>query len=242
VSHGSIVLPATPEAVRAIVPLGLAAPEELTIMPLVMRVPPMPEIAQDLVGTVGLFVQLLYSGPESGAGRAIAPFRELGPVLQDSVAEMTYPDVYPPPSGTRWGIASEAMFIDRLDRETADIVIRRIGSASAGEAMVQLRVFGGAFARSPEDRPRSGTVAAALVWLLAVRGSRTGPSTPGPARSATSSPSRGTYLNFLESPDAAAMVAAYDPATLARLGSIKRAYDQDGLFGPAAHLGTATNE
>ncbi len=246
VSHGSIVLPATPEIVEAIVPLGLAAPEELTIMPLVMRIPPMPGVAQDLVGTVGVFVQLVYSGPESEAARSIAPFRELGRVLLDSVAEMSYPEVYPPASDTRWGIASEAMFIDRLDREIADIVIRRIGSASAAEAMVQLRVFGGAFARSADGSTAFGHRSRpALIWLLTpYQDLEHGAEHHAWTRSFRDelvSRSRGTYLNFLESPDPAEIAAAYDPETLARLASIKRTYDPDDLFHPAANIGPATS-
>ena len=177
-------------------------------MPLVMRIPPMPGVAQDLVGTVGVFVQLVYSGPESEAARSIAPFRELGPVLLNSVAEMSYPEVYPPASDTRWGIASEAMFIDRLDREIADIVIRRIGSASAAEAMVQLRVFGGAFARSADGSTAFGHRSRpALMWLLTpYQDLEHGAEHHAWTRSFRDelvSRSRGTYLNFLESPDPA---------------------------------------
>lgn len=83
VLHGSIVVPATREVVEALLPLGLAAPEELTIMPLVMRVPPLPEVAQDLHGTVAVFIELLYSGPEADAARVLAPFRGLGAVILD---------------------------------------------------------------------------------------------------------------------------------------------------------------
>jgi FAD/FMN-containing dehydrogenase len=242
VTHGSIVLPATPETVEALIPIGLAAPEELTIMPLVGRIPPMPEVAEDVVGAVGVFVQLLYAGPESDAARAIAPFRELGPVLSDSVAEMPYPEVYPPAGDSRWGIASEAMFIDRLDREIADIVIRRIGSAGAAEAMVQLRVFGGAFARSAAGSTAFGHRSRpALMWLLTPyldleHGAEYHAWTRS-FRDELASKSRGTYLNFLETPDAAAIAAAYDPETLARLASIKRTYDPDDLFGQAANDG-----
>jgi len=246
VSHGSIVLPATPEILEALVPLGLAAPEELTIMPLVMRIPPMPEVAQDLVGTVGVFVQLVYSGPAPDTARAIAPFRELGPVLLDSVAEMPYPDVYPPASATRWGLASEAMFIDRLDREIADIVMRRIASASAAEAMVQLRVFGGAFARSADGSTALGHRSRpALLWLLTPyqdleQGAERHAWTRS-FRDELASKSRGTYLNYLETPDAAAIAAAYAPETLARLASIKRTYDPGNLFRPATNVEPATS-
>jgi FAD/FMN-containing dehydrogenase len=246
VSHGNIVLPATPEILAALVPAGLAAPEELTIMPLVMRIPPMPEVAQDLVGTVGVFVQLVYSGPESDAARAIAPFRELGPVLLDSVAEMPYPDVYPPASATRWGLASDALFIDGLDREITDIVVRRIESARAGEAMVQLRVLGGAFARSADGSTALGHRSRpALLWLLApYQDLEHGPEYHAWTRSfrdELASKSRGTYLNFLETPDAAAIAAAYAPEALERLASVKRTYDPDNLFRPAGNVEPATS-
>lgn len=246
VSHGSIVLPATQEILEALVPIGLAAPEELTIMPLVMRIPAMPEVAQDLVGTVAVFVELLYSGPEADAARALAPFRDLGRVILDTVALKPYPDVYPPGGTDRWGMVSEALFIDRLDREIADIVLRRIEAASAAEAAVQLRVFGGAFARSADGSTALGHRSRpALLWLLTPyedleHGAEYHAWTRS-FRDELASKSRGTYLNFLETPDAAAIAAAYAPETLMRLASIKRTYDPGNLFRPATNVEPATS-
>lgn len=246
VFHGNIVLPATPEIVEAMVPLGLAAPKELTIMPLVMRIPPMPGVAQDRVGTVGVFVQLVWSGPELEAARAIAPFRALGPVLLDSVAEMSYPEVYPPASATRWGLASDAMFIDALDREIADIVMRRIESAPAAEALVQLRVLGGGFARAADGSTAFGhRVRPAILWLLTPyedleHGAEYHAWTRA-FRAELASKSRGTYVNFLEAPDATAIAAAYSPEALARLASIKRTYDPGNLFRPAVNVDPGTS-
>jgi hypothetical protein len=214
-------------------------------MPLVMRIPPMPEVAEDLVGTVGVFVQLLYCGPEADAARALAPFRDLGRVILDTVAEMPYPDVYPPGGTDRWGIASEAMFIDGLDREIADIVVRRIAEASAAMAMVQLRVLGGAFARSADGSTALGhRNRPALLWLLTpyqdLEHGAEYRAWTRTFRDELASKSRGTYLNFLEAPDAAAIAAAHSPETLVRLASIKRTYDPGNLFRPAANVLRAT--
>jgi FAD/FMN-containing dehydrogenase len=247
VSHGSIVLPATREILEALVPLGLAAPEELTIMPLVGRISPRPEVAEDLVGTVAVYVELVYSGPEADAVRALAPFRSLGPVILDTVAVKPYPDVYPPGGTDPWGMASEALFIDDLDDEIAEVLVRLIGAASAAEALVQLRVFGGAFARSPDGATALGQRSRrALLWLLTpyedLENGADYHAWTRSLRDELASKSRGTYLNFLETPDAAAIAAAYAPETLARLASIKRTYDPSNLFHPAANIEPATSE
>lgn len=152
-----------------------------------------------------------------------------------------YPDVYPPSSTDRWGIASETMFIDRLDREIADIVLRRIGTADATHAMVQMRVLGGAFARSATGSTALGHRGRpALMWLLtAYQDLEQGAGYHTWTRSFRDElalKSRGTYLNFLETPDAAALAAAYEPETFARLAAIKRTYDPGDLFHPAASI------
>jgi len=241
VSHGSIVLPASRETLEALIPLGLAAPDELTIMPLVMRIPPMPDVDQGLVGTVAVFVELLYSGPEAGAAQALAPFRRLGPVLLDTVAVKPYPDVYPPGGTDPWGFASESLFIDDLDDGTADVLVRRIEAAAADEALVQLRVFGGAFSRAVDGATAFGHRSRrALLWLMTPYADLEN----GVAyhewtrsfRDELASKSLGTYVNFLETPHPGAIAGAYAPETLARLASIKQAYDPGNLFRPAANI------
>ena len=132
-----------------------------------MRVPPLPEVAQDLHGAVAVLIELLYSGQEADAARVLAPFRDLGAVILDTVAAKPYPDVYPPGGTDPWGMVSEALFIDGLDNEIADIVLRRIDEASAAEALAQLRVLGGAFGRSAEDSTALGHRSQpALLWLV----------------------------------------------------------------------------
>ncbi len=241
VFHGSIVLPATREVIQALVPLGLAASEELTIMPLLMRVPPMPEVPESLHGTLAVFIELLFCGAEGEADQVLAPFRALAPVILDTVARKPYPDVYPAGGDDPWGMVSESLFIDDLDDEIADILLRRIAGASAAEALVQLRVFGGAFARSPDGSTAFGhRKRPALLWLLTpyeeLENGADYHAWGRSFREELASKSRGTYVNFLESPDAESVAAAFAPETLARLRLLKRTYDPDNLFRPAANI------
>ena len=195
VSQGSIVLPATREIVEALVPLGLAAPEELTIIPLVVpgchRCPGLPRISWGRWSCSSSSSIPARRRVRPGLSRRSATW--VG-VLLDTVAVKPYPDVYPPSGTDPWGIASEAMFIDRLDREIADIVLRRIESANAAEAMVQLRVFGGAFARARLTvRRHSGTAADPPSCGCSRRtgiSSMEPSTTPGHDRSGISSPRR----------------------------------------------------
>ena len=76
-----------------------------------------------------MFVEArLFRRQEADAVRALAVPR-LGPVILDTVAAKPYPDVYPPGGTDPWGMVSEALFIDDLDDEIAEVLVRRIEAA-----------------------------------------------------------------------------------------------------------------
>ena len=134
-----------------------------------------------------------------------------------------------------WGISSRALFLDALDDTTIDVIERRLTEADAPEALVQLRVLGGAMARVPgdetafgwRDRPvllwlitpyeEIGRAAAIEAWTAAFRADL-------PADGAA------TYVNFMGAEDADAVRGAYPASAYARLRELKRRYDPDNVF------------
>jgi hypothetical protein len=65
---------------------------------------------------------------------------------------MRYPDVFPPEQEDFHPVAAaRTMFVDTVDRRTAETIIERLQAATAPMAVAQLRVLGGAMARVPAE-------------------------------------------------------------------------------------------
>jgi hypothetical protein len=159
VLHGDIVLPATRDILRRLVPALLAAPDDLTAMPYIASAPEEFSIPDQLRGALLLHLEVLWAGSPEEGERALAPLRALGPAVSDSVKLTPYPDVYPEhapdPDAPPMGWAQRTVFIDAFDDAVIDIVERRLAESTTPWALVQLRVLGGASAGLPETPPRT---------------------------------------------------------------------------------------
>jgi hypothetical protein len=232
-----IVLPATRKVLRALVPLALAAPDELTLMPSVMAIPPMEEIPADQHGRLAVFVGLLWAGSTDSGERAIAPFRALAVPLLDTVAEMPYPAVYPAPSGMREAWTCRAIYLDGLDDQTIEVIERRMAGAPSSSALAQFRILGGAAARVAADATAyAWRDRVLLLWIIADFGNADPGELPRHEAWLASflADLRGkgsaTYLNFMGDEGPGAVRSAYPSHTWVRLREIKRRYDPTNLF------------
>ncbi len=238
---GDIILPATREVLRALVPTLLAAPEELTAMPSIMTAPPDPRIPAEMQGRPVVYCSLVWSGAPEAAAPALAALRGLATPIADTVVSKPYPDLFSEGGDAEsqaWGVASRTVFVDALDDALIDVILGRLASPSATEALVQLRVLGGAVARMPNaataygwrDRP-------VAVWLItpfadldrAPDHEAWTEAFAGELRARIEAPA-GAYVNFMGAEDGDAVRAAYPPATLERLRDVKRRYDPDNRF------------
>ncbi len=233
---GALILPATREVLREIVPLAAAAPEELSTITMVMRVPPLPFVAPDAHGRLAVIVMAVHAGDPDEGQRALAPFRALARPIADVVAPMPYPGIYqlteaaaqPAPSIDR------SLFLDALDDAAVDAILGRLETASSPMAMGQLRVLGGAMARVPAD-----------ATAFAFRDARAMFTIITPFEDAADVDrhlgwteaffadlrhlSTGVYSNFLADGEER-IHEAYPPATLERLVGVKRSVDPTNLF------------
>ena len=238
VLYGDIVLPATRDILRRLVPTLLAAPDDLTAMPYVAAAPPDPSIPDELQGALLLHLEVLWAGSPEEGERALAPLRALGPAVSDSVKLTPYPDVYPEhapdPEAPPMGWALRTAFIDAFDDAVIDIVERRLAESTTPWALVQLRVLGGAVGRVAGDATAYGwrdrTI---LAWLItpytdlpnaAWHEAWTADFQADLARHGS-----GAYVNFMGDEPAAA-ATAYPAPTWDRLRAIKRRYDPDNVF------------
>jgi FAD/FMN-containing dehydrogenase len=233
---GMMLLPATAETVEGFIAAAAAAPEQLSVIGNVMPAPPMPFLPEALHGAMSIMALVCWSGPVEEGERAIAPFRALGEPLADMVQPMPYPGMYPPDDEEyRPTAAARTMFMDRVDRGVAELIMDRLESSDAAMRVVQLRPMGGAITKVPVDATAFAHRNSKIMTNVACfwEGPDDRPIREqwvGDLCDELRQDDAGAYVNFLgdEGPDA--VRAAYPGATWDRLRRVKAEYDPDNLF------------
>ncbi len=233
---GMMILPATSQVIAAFIALAEAAPDELSTIANVMPAPPMPFVPEEHHGKLVILAMLCHAGGGEAGERAIAPFRALATPIVDMVKPGRYPEMYPPDDDSYHPIATtRTMFIDKVDRGVADMIVEHLGASTAPMRVAQIRVLGGAMARVPAEATafahrrsrmmvnvaaiceRPDEVAVHLPWVTGLA-------------AALRQGDTGAYVNFLADEGTARIHAAYPGATWDRLTAIKRRYDPTNLF------------
>ena len=235
---GDILLPASRDVLRSLVPVLLAAPDELTAMPSVMLAPPDPAIPNQHRGQPVVYVSVAWAGPAGAGERALAPLRALGSPISDTVTWKPYPDLFSPVDRDlepTWGISSRALFLESLDDARIEVIERRLMEADAPDAVVQLRVLGGEMARVPGDDAAFGWRDQPVLLWLSVWDTEIGRAAANEAWNAAfhaelSASGAANYVNFMGAEDADAVRTAYPAPSYARLRELKRRYDPDNVF------------
>ena len=231
-----LILPATPESVAGFVAAAAAAPEELSTIANVMPAPPMPFVPEEHHGKLVVMALVAYAGDPEAAERTLEPFRALATPIVDMVRPMAYPEIYPPDDTAYHPTAAvRTMFLDRVDRATAQEILDHLGSGPAPMRVAQLRVLGGAMARVPSEATafahRSSRIMANLATLYERPDQKDACEAWVSAfQAAIQQGDQGAYVNFLGIEGEAGVRAAYPGSTWARLTDVKRRYDPTNLF------------
>jgi FAD/FMN-containing dehydrogenase len=234
---GMLFLPATPDVITSFVAEAEAAPDELSTIANIMPAPPMPFLPEEYHGKLVVMGMMVYAGDDVEAGQqAVAPFRSLSEPVADMVRPMSYPEMFPPEEGEYHPTAvGRTMFIDRVDHDTAGMIVERLKASDAAMRAVQLRVLGGAMARVPVEatafahrQSRIMANVAAFYDGPADRAKREAWVTGFTA--ALDQGNSGAYVNFMDDEGEARVRAAYPGATWDRLREVKAHYDPTNLF------------
>jgi FAD/FMN-containing dehydrogenase len=238
---GALVLPATGEALRGAVDLASAAPDELTTIMLVTRLPPLAMVPPEAQGRLGVLITLVWCGDLAAGERVLDGFRGLASPITDLVGRRPYPSMYEllpdaPPSVTNITYSFAA---DELDEAAIGSILRALDEPGlpSGEALaaVELRVLGGAIGRVPVEatafahRRRKllcSLVAAGFAVDDSDRHRRWVRSLAGALRHLA----KGAYLNFLDAADEGRLHETYPDGTYQRLVEVKRRYDPGNRF------------
>jgi len=233
---GILMLPATPEVITAFLAEAEAAPDELTTIANVMRMPPMPFVPEEHHGALAIFALMAYAGDTEAGERAVAPFRALAEPLADMLRPMSYPEIYMPDEEDYHPIAvGKTRFTDRIDEAAPATILDRVESSTAMMAVAQIRALGGAMARVPVDATAFAHRGSRFMVTIAnvyerVEDTPTHQAWVDELAGALDLDGRGAYVNFLGEEGEAGVREAYPDPTWDRLRSVKREYDPDNLF------------
>jgi FAD/FMN-containing dehydrogenase len=233
---GMIILPATAETISGFISANEEAPEELSGIANVMPAPPMPFLPPEMHGKLIVFGMLVYAGAGEAGEKAIAPFKKLATPLADMTGPKKYPEIFAGPEGPHPTAGSAlTMFVDKIDKVDAQLILDRLNSNDAPIRVTQLRVLGGAMARVPvmatafAHRTSKIMANVATLYENPADGAKHEAWTKDTAKALQQS-DKGAYVNFLANEGEARIRAAYPGFTWQRLSEIKKKYDPDNLF------------
>ncbi|HSD25007.1 MAG TPA: FAD-binding oxidoreductase [Solirubrobacterales bacterium] len=232
---GMLILPATAETITGFLEAADAAPEELSTIANVMIAPPMPFVPEAAHGKPVIMGLMAYVGPPDQAGAVFEPFRALAQPLADMVRPMRYPELYEGPEPEPQYAAGTNFFADSLDPGAAETILDQLAQSTAPMKSVQLRVLGGAMARTPNDamafahRDRGMLVNIAAMYVDPAEKETHDAWVDGLA-GALGKNGAGGYVGFLGEADEETLRAAYPGGNWERLRGLKRRYDPDNLF------------
>jgi FAD/FMN-containing dehydrogenase len=233
---GLLMLPATPDVIVRLMEAADAAPEALTAIVNVMPAPPMPFVPAEHHGSLVAMILLCYAGDPDDGARAVAPFKAAATPIVDMIRPMTYPEIFPPEDGSYHPTAvGRTMFVDRIDRASAETIMDFLSRSDATMRVAQLRALGGAMARVPSDATAfAHRQQRVLVNVAAFYNG----SDDRPRRDAWTAEfaatldqgQKGMYVAFVNDDREPQVRAAYPDSTWTRLAAIKARYDPSNVF------------
>lgn len=203
-------------------------PDGLTSSFAAVPYPDLPALPPQLRGTYVISVRVAHTGADSE--RIVAPLREIGPVLADSLRELPYAESHTIHSDPDFPHAyyGDSAVLRELDVERAGALLRATGPEADLMCVVQVNHLGGALARpAPNAVPyRDGRF---LVRLLTVGERERARAVLDPAFALLARDTLGRSLNFaFGAGDRSA--GLYDPETRKRLARVKETCDPADLF------------
>jgi len=217
-----------------------AAPRELTSVAVLRVAPPAPWLPKDMHGQPMAAIFVCHTGPVDGDDAWLAPLRQLGRPVADTVMRRPYTQMQSlldatQPKGRRYHWKSH--YLPGINTQTIDLAVAHAARIRSPHSAILLFQIDGALGDLPAGHSPAGNRDAAYV--LNIAGSWEQPADDSVniqwARDCFEAmrpcSTGGTYVNFLtedEGQDRTA--AAYGPANLARLAALKRQYDPDNFF------------
>ena len=227
-------------AFRAWLDYTQTAHDDVSTSAVILRLPDLPFIPEPIRGHTLLSVRFAYAGDLEKGAELAAPLRAAAPVYLDELGEMALTDVDrihgdPPQPSVAWG---RGTFLNGVDQDFADALLAGVGPEQHVPLIaVEIRHFGSAIGVDVEGGSAVGGREAKYGLHLV--------GAPDPQLFETVLPGLSTGLFATLEPwiatdtnvnfafpflNRAAYEAAWPRETFARLGTVRREYDPEGLF------------
>ncbi|MFI9251690.1 FAD-binding oxidoreductase [Streptomyces sp. NPDC053069] len=223
---GGVVDPAA--VLRAYEAWTRTVPDGLTSSFAAVPYPDLPALPPHLRGTYVVSIRVAWTGTDGE--RIVAPLREIGPLLSDSLRAMPYAEshtIHSDPDFPHAYYGDSAVLRD-LDVERAGDLLRATGPGAGPMCVVQINHLGGALARpAPNAVPyREGRF---LVRLLTAGEREQARAVLDPAFALLAEDTLGRSLNFAFGAGDR-NTGLYGPETRKRLARVKQTHDPANLF------------
>lgn len=213
-------------------------PETVNTSIAIQQLPPLPGVPEPLAGRMTVALRYTAVGDVADAERALAPMRAAAAPLLDTVGVLPYAaigavhadPVDPMPVNENHALLSA------LPTEAVEALLAVAGPGSASaQAIVELRLLGGALAREPQHRSafchRNAAFSLATIGVLMPE---TAPTVVGHANAVTDAvapwSNGGQMPNFAPSYDPARPARVYAEDTLHWLAALADRYDPAGVL------------
>jgi FAD binding domain len=225
---GALFLPATHEVIRGVLDLADAAPDALTTISLITRLPPLAIVPPEAHGQLAVLITLVWCGELEAGARFVDRFRALALPIADLLHPRPYPSMYEliPEAPRSITNITYSFAADELDDQAIGSILQQLEESNLPSTQaltaVELRVLGGAISRVPIDatafahRQRKllcSVVAAGFAEADTDRHRRWVQSLSGAIRHLA----KGAYLNFLDAADEHRLHETYPDNTYRRL-------------------------
>lgn len=216
------------------------APRELTSVAVLRIAPPAPWLPKEIHGKPIAAVFVCHSGKPEDAEALLAPLRQFGHPVADTVMRRPYTQMQSlldatQPKGRRYYWKSH--YLAGVAPALMDLAVEHAGRIASPHSAILLFQIQGALGDLPAGHSPVGNRDAAYV--LNIAGSWEQP--PDDAvnmqwardcfEATRACSTGGVYVNFLTEEEGSARIeAAYGKVNLARLAALKRKYDPDNFF------------
>jgi FAD/FMN-containing dehydrogenase len=211
-------------------------PDSLTSSFAAVPYPDIPAMPPQLRGRYVISVRVAYTGTAAEGQRLVAPLRQIGPVLADSLREMPYAESHTIHSDPDFPHAyyGDSAVLRELAPDAAAGLLARTGPGASAMCVVQINHLGGALAQdAPNSVPhREGRF---LVRLLTMADRDKAREVLDPAFEGLAPWTIGRALNFAFGAGDR-LEGLYDAATRKRLAGLKSQYDPANLFRRNYHI------
>ena len=236
------------DALRSMVDLAPTMPDEVRLMAALVTAPHAPFVPAEAQGKPVCVLAAAHCGPVDEGERVLAPLREFGPPVVDTMRPQPYVELQQSvdkmiPPGRIAYVKSD--FLGPLDERALEVLAEHHARATSPYCQILLHQMGGAIARVPSDA--TAFVNRDAEWMLTVIAIWVDPDEkPEPhvawARGlweAMRPWATGTYVNHLGDEGEQRVREAYGPS-YARLVALKEAWDPQDVFRLNQHIAPKT--